>query len=113
MKKSIFSLVTLMVLGMGVVNGKTVRQQPSECPEGNEPPQEMQMHKGGPKHGGKKGQGPRVEPVKSTPKCKCETCVELRKREETMQKVDSLKKEKGMLQHQIDSLCSDRPCNIK
>ena len=53
---------------------------------------------------GRFGHRQHFNPVKSTPKCKCATCVELRKREEMMQKVEALRKEKQALQHQIDSM---------
>ena len=106
MKKTLFSLVTMMVLGIGVMNGQNV-QEPKDCPEGTDCPKEMPMHHG--KEMDKKHHRPHIEPVKSTPKCKCQTCVELRKREEIQSQIDSLRKEKENIQHQIDSLRGDNP----
>lgn len=45
-----------------------------------------------------------IKMVKSTPKCKCATCVELRKQEQLQEKIDSMRKETFRLQHELDSL---------
>lgn len=58
-----------------------------------------QMHK---RHG--RGMRRNMPQVKSTPKCKCATCVELRKHEEIQAKIDSMRKEKLRMQHELDSL---------
>lgn len=42
--------------------------------------------------------------IKSTPKCKCATCVELRKQEDILAKMDSMRKEMHQLKHELDSL---------
>lgn len=51
-----------------------------------------------------KGMRRNFQRVKSTPKCKCATCVELRKQEEIQAKIDSMRKETFKLQHKLDSL---------
>ena len=106
MKKTLLSLVTMMVLGISVVNSQNV-QQPKDCPEGQVCPKEMTQPKG--KQTDKRHKRQRLEPVKSTPKCKCQTCVELRKRKELKHQIDSLRKEKKNLQHKIDSLTGNQP----
>lgn len=55
------------------------------------------------KHHGK-GMRRNMNTVKSTPKCKCATCVELRKQEQLQEKIDSMRKEAFKLQHELDSL---------
>ena len=110
MKKTIMSLAILMsILGTTSSFGKTQQPPQGECGDtismrGGRPHHPM----GGPRHEGKPQDGPKREPVKATPKCKCATCVELRKREETKKQIEQLKAEKNQLQHQIDSLKMQR-----
>ena len=87
MKKTIFSLVTIMILGTAAMNGKVFTN--TEDPGSDEQKQERPERKGGPRN----GKGPRFEMIKSTDGCTCNTCVELRKREEMRQKRDSLRTE--------------------
>ena len=56
----------------------------------------------GKRHG--RGMRRNIKMVKSTPKCKCATCVELRKQEQLQEKIDSMRKETFRLQHELDSL---------
>lgn len=60
---------------------------------------QKQMHK---RHAN--GMRRNMKMVKSTPKCKCATCVELRKQEQLQEKIVSMRKETFRLQHELDSL---------
>lgn len=144
MKQKILSLITLVVLGTGVITAQTndKKDKATVCPEmkcekplctgdsaqfrhprhgqrphfGQGTPDGKKIGKAQRKKADKKfgkkqmrkrhgrGMRPNMPQVKSTPKCKCATCVELRKQEELQAKIDSMRKETFKMQHELDSL---------